>query len=118
MKKKVARMICILCTCCAIFVFAASAKTAYVVKNDSGTYTSSAVGLAAQATYVAIGYNTSSGTVMASCQRAIPGDPYTNLNSATIGRSERFDYTSSSGPMASYRLKLSGTGTAEGYVTC
>ena len=118
MKKKLSRIICVLCACCAVFVFTASAQTAYVVKNDSGTYNSAAVGLAASATFVADAYNTSPGNVTARCQKAIPGAAFTNITAGTVTPSNTFQYTSKPGAQASYRLQLSGPGTADGYVTC
>ena len=99
MKKKLSRIICVLCACCAVFVFTAFAQTAYVVKNDSGTYNSAAVGLAASA-------------------KAIPGAAFTNITAGTVTPSNTFQYTSNPGAQASYRLQLSGPGTADGYVTC
>ena len=84
MKKKVMRIIYVLCACCAVFVFTASAQTAFINKPSSATVTSSPVGLAKSATYFASAYNFSPSTVTARCQAAFAGSVYSTEASFTL----------------------------------
>lgn len=118
MKKRSTRIICSFCTCCAVLVFAASAKTAYVVKNDSATHNSASVGLATEANYYAAAYNTSSESITARMQAAQPGMSFSTIQSATLKSGQKATGSSGKQASSSFRLQLSGSGKGEGYVNC
>lgn len=118
MKKKVMRIIYVLCACCAVFVFTASAQTAFINKPSSATVTSSPVGLAKSATYFASAYNFSPSTVTARCQAAFAGSVYSTEASFTLKAGQSSTRTDTQTKDSSFRLQLTGAGNGEGYVTC